>query len=156
MCTLKIVIFFVLICVYTWTKCLWMQKCNRIRLISSVHMYNSKLLKDSRQTHLTKLSKYLRLWVSENSQARLKSLLKLILNWLFVQYSYLKQLQYCMDLLLSDMVLLVNIQTRPKASGSSSRFQGGGVTGKGTRQDRYKTGQDRDKIWQDMNKTGTR
>ena len=110
MCTLKIVIFFVLICVYTWTKCLWMQKCNRIRLISSVHMYNSKLLKDSRQTHLTKLSKYLRLWVSENSQARLKSLLKLILNWLFVQYSYLKQLQYCMDLLLSDMVLLVNIQ----------------------------------------------
>ena len=37
--------------------------------------------------------------------------------------------------------------TRPKASGSSSRFQGGGVTGKGQDRDDIKTrqGQDRDK-----------
>ena len=42
-------------------------------------------------------------------------------------------------------------KTRPKASGSSSRFQGGGVTGKGQDRDEIKTrqGQDRDK-------TGTR
>ena len=42
-------------------------------------------------------------------------------------------------------------ETRPKASGSSSRFQGGGVTGKGQDRDEIKTrqGQDRDK-------TGTR
>ena len=38
--------------------------------------------------------------------------------------------------------------TRPKASGSSSRFQGGGVTGKGQDRDAVRTRQrqDRDKI----------
>ena len=39
------------------------------------------------------------------------------------------------------------VRTRPKASGSSSRFQGGGVTGKGQDRDEIKTrqGQERDK-----------
>ena len=41
--------------------------------------------------------------------------------------------------------------TRPKASGSSSRFKVGGVTGKG--QDRDKTGTRQE---QDRDKTGTR
>ena len=38
-------------------------------------------------------------------------------------------------------------ETRPKASGSSSRVQGGGVTGKGQDRDEIKArqGQDRDK-----------
>ena len=39
------------------------------------------------------------------------------------------------------------VRTRPKASGSSSRFQGEGVTGKRQDRDKIKTrqGQDRDK-----------
>ena len=41
--------------------------------------------------------------------------------------------------------------TRPKASGSSSRFQGGGVTGKGQDRDEINTRQGRDK-----DKTGAR
>ena len=50
-----------------------------------------------------------------------------------------------------DSCVALWIETRPKASGSSSRFQGEGVTGKG---------QDNDKIGmrqrQDRDKTGTR
>ena len=39
---------------------------------------------------------------------------------------------------MNTIQFIINVVTRPKASGSSSRFQGGGVTGKG--QDRDKTG----------------
>ena len=36
--------------------------------------------------------------------------------------------------------------TRPKASGSSSRFQGGGVTGKGQERDKIMTRQGQDRF----------
>ena len=68
-----------------------------------------------------------------------------------------------MTKVLSQSEIYFTIETRPKASGSSSRFQGGGVTGKGqdrdkikTRQGRDKTrqGQDRDRQGKDRDKLG--
>ena len=50
--------------------------------------------------------------------------------------------------------IIIIVNTRPKASGSSSRFQGGGVTGKG--QNRDKIGTSRDKTPVDKGRGGVR
>jgi hypothetical protein len=39
--------------------------------------------------------------------------------------------------------IIIIVNTRPKASGSSSRFQGGGVTGKGQYRDKIGTSRDK-------------